>query len=123
MDKGKHTYRLEAVSHSPFIAQMNLYLCIASFDDPQQKATAVRYRDAKPALVDQTVAVETELPALFITVGVYVVPQEYPRSDVVADSPDFPLEYRVLRDGEVIGAETLQVNRWGGVQVINIRYE
>lgn len=123
MEKGKHTYRLEAVSHSKFVGQMNLYLCIASFDRPAPKATSVLYHNAKPATPGQTTVIETTAPADYVTIAIYIVPQSYPDSPMVVDSPDFPLEYRVLRDGAEIDVQTLKVNRWGGMQLINVRYE
>lgn len=122
MNQSKHIYRLEVVSHSPFIGQMNVYLCIASFDNPGQKAVTVLYHALKPATPHQTASIESEEPARSVTVSIYVVPHEYPQSNTVADSPDFLLEYRILKDGQIIESRDLRINRWGGTQLVNIPY-
>lgn len=122
MNQSKHIYRLEVVSHSPFIGQMNVYLCIASIDDPRQKPMAVFYHALKPAIPHQAATVEIEEPAYSVTISIYVVPHEYPQSNTVADSPDFLLEYHILKDGQIIDSRDLRINRWGGTQLVNIPY-
>ena len=68
-------------------------------------------------------SVQTSDPAASVAASVYAVPTADPPSDIVADTPPFKLSFRILRGQEVIDAQQIQVNRWGGTQRIGMIYK
>ena len=121
--KEKHKYELEAVSHSPFCSDQNLFLCIASYNGDTGRPSSVVYGSARPQQQGIATAIGTGDAAESISVSIYTVPVEYPESRDIADSPPYELEYKVLRDGKVIDKKVLTADRWGGLQIVGEFYK
>ena len=101
---------------------MNLHLSIASYDD-QGSLRKVDHTDATPLQKDTIYRVETSVPSAAVAVSVYAVPQTDPASDSVADNPNFTLTYEIFKNEEKIDTKKMSINRWGGAQIIGLRYE
>lgn len=121
MDK-KELFRAELTGLDEAVRQMNLHLSIVSFDEAGQQ-TAMTHTDAEPAEPDTAYRAQTALPASSVAVSFYAVPVENPLSDRVSDSPAFKLELAVWKGDREIDRRTVRVNRWGGTQMIGLRYE
>ena len=57
------------------------------------------------------------------SVSFYAVPADGPASDLVSEWPAFKLELSVWKNDTLIDRRTFRVNRWGGTQMIGLRYE
>ena len=106
-------FRLEARCDDPAGERMNLHLSLASYDSEERQI----------AVEHTTYSVQTSDPAASVAASVYAVPTADPPSDIVADTPPFKLSFRILRGQEVIDAQQIQVNRWGGTQRIGMIYK
>lgn len=115
-------FRLEARCDDPAGERMNLHLSLASYDS-EERQIAVEHTDASPIRKETTYSVQTSDPAASVAASVYAVPTADPPSDIVADTPPFKLSFRILRGQDVIDAQQIQVNRWGGTQRIGMIYK
>lgn len=101
---------------------MNLHLSIASYDD-QGSLRKVDYTDATPIQKESIYTVDSSIPATTVAISIYAVPQTSPISDLVADNPNFTLTYEIFKNGKKIDTKKMSINRWGGAQIIGLRYE
>ena len=115
-------FRLEARCDDPAGDRMNLHLSLAS-SDSEERQIAVEHTDASPIRKETTYSVQTSDPAASVAASVNAVLTADPPSDIVADTPPFKLSFRILRGQEVIDAQQIQVNRWGGTQRIGMIYK
>ena len=122
METKTHTYRLEAGSENGAWAKMKIYLSLASYDEngTQTGLSSSEFPGGEPG---KPSTLETQTPAAYVTISIYAVPETYPVSSSVGDSPEFKMTYRVFRDDQTIADTDIPVNPWGGVQLIGIKFQ
>lgn len=114
----KHTYKLDVTCDDPLWSQMNVYLCLVSGSNEPNTT----YISQKPAVAGKTLSIKTPIPTDCISIGIYAVPTNYPTTNTIADAPGFDFSYSIYCDEEQLDEKTLNVSRWGGVQIINQTY-
>lgn len=103
--------------------RMNVYIHVYLFDDQGTQQEFLQ-ADNREQRTDPRLWVEVPAAAHEVVVCLYVVPQEYPVSRVVADSPPLKLTLEVRPAGEAKTPLHLQerlVNQWGGDQLIGLK--
>ena len=88
-------FRAELTCRDAAVEKMNLHLSVATFD-AEGRQTAMAHSDAVPAVAG---------------------------TDLVSEWPAFKLELSVWKNDTLIDRRTFRVNRWGGTQIIGLRYE
>jgi len=112
-------FRAELTCRDAAVEKMNLHLSVATFD-AEGRQTAMAHSDAVPAVAQPSPRPAPPPPA---SVSFYAVPADGPASDLVSEWPAFKLELSVWKNDTLIDRRTFRVNRWGGTQMIGLRYE
>ena len=115
-------FRAELTCRDAAVEQMNLHLSVATFD-AEGRQTAMAHSDAVPAVAGTVYKAAATEPAAAASVSFYAVPADGPASDLVSEWPAFKLELSVWKNDTLIDRRTFRVNRWGGTQMIGLRYE
>ena len=106
-------FRAELTCRDAAVEKMNLHLSVATFDA----------EGAVPAVAGMVYKAAATEPAAAASVSFYAVPADGPASDLVSEWPAFKLELSVWKNDTLIDRRTFRVNRWGGTQMIGLRYE
>ena len=115
-------FRAELTCRDAAVEKMNLHLSVATFD-AEGRQTAMAHSDAVPAVAGTVYKAAATEPAAAASVSFYAVPADGPASDLVSEWPAFKLELSVWKNDTLIDRRTFRVNRWGGTQMIGLRYE
>ena len=115
-------FRAELTCRDAAVEKMNLHLSVATFD-AEGRQTAMAHSDAVPAVAGTVYKAAATEPAAAASVSFYAVPADGPASDLVSEWPAFKLELSVWNNDTLIDRRTFRVNRWGGTQMIGLRYE
>ena len=112
-------FRAELTCRDAAVEKMNLHLSV----DAEGRQTAMAHSDAVPAVAGTVYKAAATEPAAAASVSFYAVPADGPASDLVSEWPAFKLELSVWKNDTLIDRRTFRVNRWGGTQMIGLRYE
>lgn len=115
-------FRAELTCRDAAVEKMNLHLSVATFD-AEGRQTAMAHSDVVPAVAGTVYKAAATEPAAAASVSFYAVPADGPASDLVSEWPAFKLELSVWKNDTLIDRRTFRVNRWGGTQMIGLRYE
>ncbi len=111
----------------------NIFLIVETFDDSGQRLEYLKtcdtvyeigngneirtppsdYNPARPISI-------TTPPCDHIAIYLYVVPNTFPASTVIRNSPDFMVTLHVTHNGKLIQETDYPVNQWGGVTLAGI---
>ena len=100
-------FRAELTCRDAAVEKMNLHLSVATFD-AEGRQTAMAHSDAVPAVAGTVYKAAATEPAAAAS---------------VSEWPAFKLELSVWKNDTLIDRRTFRVNRWGGTQMIGLRYE
>ena len=59
-------------------------------------------------------------PCAYVSIYLYVVPNTFPASSLIRESPDFAMTLTVSRGGEEVLSNEYSVNQWGGITLVGL---
>ena len=97
--------------------RFKLFLVVVGYDTEDK---VLCYCSSSEKKSNGTVFVTTELCA-YVKIYIYVIASEFPETALIRETPSFPAEMSIYRDGYLIEKSSHDVNQWGGATISGYR--